>query len=628
MSSLIKKIKIKKQDGTFTDYIPIGAEAENVNVDGESVEVKLNKTPYYYNSVDDMKVDEKLKVGDMAITLGYYEPNDGGGAEYKIENTKNIIKIQEELENKLLATLIIKDKVNIKQLGAYGDDNHDDTQIIQAAFDFIKNNGYPLYLPDGIYKVTSPIRLEWKSDLSPARPNLFEMYGNGGSLTSTSKGSIIKGYNLSSEQAILELIGNGNTWGARCNFHDFVILQDSITCNELSFCFKLGDTYKSMLNNIRMRGYNDLLLRCGTTTQGSSWGNISLRFTSCTFAIFNDYAKGFSILPERILTNIGQPSDNLLFESCNFNGIVCIDVATAKFIACMEALVDKEISTDNPGILNGIAINYGTSYLVVGAKNLELDNCYFEDFIVGVQLYPLFESVYNVTINNCYFNGITNMIKDGNRVISDNAILSSQNPNHTGWINTILNVNNCTFRSKSTVSDYGFTDAEISNYNTKYLNVTNYTNMMKDDTPINIKDNYSRYSKIVKHDFIPVVYEAKIENLKNYTNAFKFDNDVDFIKILNKKSIEKIELFFDTSMVANSFTFALKDTSDTVLFELGSSFFEHTEDNKYWISGNLNAKTGNYITANYPIEIKPTLHSATFSEMIGAKVNCKITFGE
>lgn len=32
MADLIKKIKIKKQDGTFSDYIPIGADAENVNM--------------------------------------------------------------------------------------------------------------------------------------------------------------------------------------------------------------------------------------------------------------------------------------------------------------------------------------------------------------------------------------------------------------------------------------------------------------------------------------------------------------------------------------------------------------------------------------------------------------------
>ena len=47
MSDRIKKIKVKKQDGTFSDYIPIGADAENIDTtDGESVQLKLNKKPY------------------------------------------------------------------------------------------------------------------------------------------------------------------------------------------------------------------------------------------------------------------------------------------------------------------------------------------------------------------------------------------------------------------------------------------------------------------------------------------------------------------------------------------------------------------------------------------------------
>ena len=38
MADLIKKIKIKKQDGTFTDYIPIGAEAQNISTnDGKAL---------------------------------------------------------------------------------------------------------------------------------------------------------------------------------------------------------------------------------------------------------------------------------------------------------------------------------------------------------------------------------------------------------------------------------------------------------------------------------------------------------------------------------------------------------------------------------------------------------------
>lgn len=42
MSDLIKKIKIKKQDDTYTDYIPIGAEAKNIDMkNGYSVQANI-----------------------------------------------------------------------------------------------------------------------------------------------------------------------------------------------------------------------------------------------------------------------------------------------------------------------------------------------------------------------------------------------------------------------------------------------------------------------------------------------------------------------------------------------------------------------------------------------------------
>lgn len=55
MADLIKKIKIKKQDGTFTDYIPIGAEAQNISTaDGISVENKLKNILYITDIVDNV----------------------------------------------------------------------------------------------------------------------------------------------------------------------------------------------------------------------------------------------------------------------------------------------------------------------------------------------------------------------------------------------------------------------------------------------------------------------------------------------------------------------------------------------------------------------------------------------
>lgn len=107
MSKIVKKMKIMQSDGTLSDYVSIGAEAENINVDGESVEVKLSKKPYYYDTVADMKADTKLKAGDMAVTLGYYSVNDGGGAEYRIINGEYIDNgaTYHELDNNLFAEL-------------------------------------------------------------------------------------------------------------------------------------------------------------------------------------------------------------------------------------------------------------------------------------------------------------------------------------------------------------------------------------------------------------------------------------------------------------------------------------------------------------------------------------------
>ena len=136
MADLIKKIKIKKQDGTFTDYIPIGAEAQNISTsDGESVQLKLNKKPYYYNSVADMKADLKLKTGDMAITLGYYNMEIGGGAIYKIRQKTNSDIIDNMIfipinNNTLIAELVISDYMSPEQLGAYGDNTHDDYNVL------------------------------------------------------------------------------------------------------------------------------------------------------------------------------------------------------------------------------------------------------------------------------------------------------------------------------------------------------------------------------------------------------------------------------------------------------------------------------------------------------------------
>ena len=146
MSDRIKKIKIKQSDGTFSDYIPIGADAKNIDTTrGESVQSVIDKTARYYNSIAEMKLDDNIQIGDTCVTLGYYEVNDGGSGLYKIIDDESLIDDGgsiHELNNGLKAQLIIKNgEINIKQFGAKEDGITSDSQILKTAIKYarIKN---------------------------------------------------------------------------------------------------------------------------------------------------------------------------------------------------------------------------------------------------------------------------------------------------------------------------------------------------------------------------------------------------------------------------------------------------------------------------------------------------------
>ena len=52
----------------------------------KELEKQLTQKPYQYNSLSEMKSDNLLTNGMSAITLGYANPNDGGGGTYKIQS--------------------------------------------------------------------------------------------------------------------------------------------------------------------------------------------------------------------------------------------------------------------------------------------------------------------------------------------------------------------------------------------------------------------------------------------------------------------------------------------------------------------------------------------------------------
>ena len=209
MADLIKKIKIKKQDGTFTDYIPIGAEASNVSTeDGLSVENKLKKKPYYFDTVVDMKAAKYLKNGDMVITSGYYYINDGGAGKYKIrEKTETDVSDNGfiyEISGSLVAELIIENNtVNIRSLGARSQDKENNKYDIKPYIDiylaFLDTipNRVKLYIPAGVW---------YSSPCVISRTEGFDIFGDVGFTIHRADGTVIS--SLNDEQDFIWQLGS------------------------------------------------------------------------------------------------------------------------------------------------------------------------------------------------------------------------------------------------------------------------------------------------------------------------------------------------------------------------------------------------------------------------------------
>lgn len=135
--------------------------------------------------------------GAAAVTLGYYKPNDGGGALYQIidataadfDTLTDDGGSVHDLENDLKAKLIIKDNINVKQFGAYGDGEHDDTNAIQKAINIGVSNNMVTILNEGTFIVSNLEILTEKTHLKGISPekSILKKKSNTDSLNSVIK---------------------------------------------------------------------------------------------------------------------------------------------------------------------------------------------------------------------------------------------------------------------------------------------------------------------------------------------------------------------------------------------------------------------------------------------------------
>lgn len=111
----------------------------------EIIGAYLNATAVWgFDNVAAMKASSNLIDGSFAKTLGYYSPNDFGGATYKIREMTNADTVDEASiiaigSGTLVAELMTGDAINVNQFGAYGDGTHDDSTAITKAISYINS---------------------------------------------------------------------------------------------------------------------------------------------------------------------------------------------------------------------------------------------------------------------------------------------------------------------------------------------------------------------------------------------------------------------------------------------------------------------------------------------------------
>ncbi|MGC5328355.1 hypothetical protein [Brevibacillus sp. SYSU BS000544] len=132
------------------------------------------KTPngaiiHVYNSVNDLIADPELKDGDVARTLGYFSPNDSGGALYQIKADNKTVDGGSVITigvNGLQAHLMHQESINYKMFGAVCDGVNDDGVQMKRAHQYANSVKIPVINLSGDFYVKSSRQISVQTNLT------------------------------------------------------------------------------------------------------------------------------------------------------------------------------------------------------------------------------------------------------------------------------------------------------------------------------------------------------------------------------------------------------------------------------------------------------------------------------
>lgn len=292
-----------------------------------------------FDTVAEMKAAD-LANGMICHTNGFYVSGDDGAAWYEIKDTGTANEMNVIACGDLFAHLIYGDAVKLEQLGAYGDDSHDDSACFAQAAALVN----VVYLNSKTYKINIEID---KSDVC--------VYGTG------QRSTILKPYDTA--KPVIK-INNHDNHIICIKLGDFYIDGDNANINGIEF----GDIGAAKLSDYHVMK-NILIQNC---TNGIY---INSRLINCVFENIECSRNANCGL----LIDDGNTVNNNVFNHCLFNSNVNEGIRGVSSTANggVNCLFFNECNIEGNANSNDTTRLYGVYFDV--PRNLVLNESYIEN---------------------------------------------------------------------------------------------------------------------------------------------------------------------------------------------------------------------------------------------------------
>ena len=210
-----------------------------------------SKAIFAFDTVASMKEATNFINGSYAKTLGYYEANDGGSALYKIRTITNEDTVDEMFiialsDESLIAELVQPEMLNIKCLGAKGDNETVDTLCFKKAIEKNQN----IFIPNGQFIIDDTLNIT----------DIITIDGNGydSEIKYTGNGFL---FNISTNLAHKPLIKNVKLTGtnsnscikvARDGFGASFLIENCTITSFNDKVFELTSVFDPIIRNVRI----------------------------------------------------------------------------------------------------------------------------------------------------------------------------------------------------------------------------------------------------------------------------------------------------------------------------------------------------------------------------------------